>query len=147
MQPPTNDACCTSWYLAPERAQYVRKFMGFVRPENPALEATASKADLISAVKQLCNADSVELMQDMSMIKPPGGREKPWHQDSAYFNYDQQVPVVCTQCRTRAYFNLGRQVPVVCTGTTRRSFLLSFLPSTQSKKKTLRLRCRVLVSE
>ena len=28
------------------------------------------------------------------MIKPPGGREKPWHQDHAYFNYPIETSVV-----------------------------------------------------
>jgi len=26
------------------------------------------------------------LFQDMALLKPPQGREKPWHQDCAYFN-------------------------------------------------------------
>lgn len=78
---------------AAQRAQHVRKFMGFVRPENPALEATATKPELLAAMQKLCGG-KVCLFQDMSMIKPPGGREKPWHQDSAYFNLEPTVPVV-----------------------------------------------------
>jgi phytanoyl-CoA hydroxylase len=27
-----------------------------------------------------------KLFQDMALVKPAGGREKPWHQDHAYFN-------------------------------------------------------------
>jgi hypothetical protein len=100
------------------RARYVRKFMGFVRPENPSLQATACKPELIEMVAKLCaqseadlnphpnhtpnpNSNSnpnrkckVKLFQDMSMVKPPGGREKPWHQDSAYFNLPKSTPVV-----------------------------------------------------
>jgi hypothetical protein len=36
----------------------------------------------------------IRLFQDMSMVKPPGGREKPWHQDGAYFNLASDTPVV-----------------------------------------------------
>lgn len=28
------------------------------------------------------------ILQEMALLKPPGGREKPWHQDCAYFDYD-----------------------------------------------------------
>ena len=28
------------------------------------------------------------------MVKPPGGREKPWHQDAAFFKYPSTVPIV-----------------------------------------------------
>ena len=28
------------------------------------------------------------------MVKPPGGREKPWHQDSAFFKYPVSQPIV-----------------------------------------------------
>ena len=35
-----------------------------------------------------------KMFQDMALIKPPGGREKPWHQDKAYFNVAVDEPVV-----------------------------------------------------
>ena len=30
--------------------------------------------------------DPLEIFQSTALLKPPGGREKPWHQDHAYFN-------------------------------------------------------------
>ena len=29
--------------------------------------------------------DELEVFQSTALLKPPGGREKPWHQDHAYF--------------------------------------------------------------
>lgn len=37
---------------------------------------------------------STTLFQDMAMIKPPNGREKPWHQDHAYFNLPLDTRIV-----------------------------------------------------
>lgn len=34
------------------------------------------------------------LFQDMALVKPPLGREKPWHQDHAYFNFPLATPIV-----------------------------------------------------
>ena len=34
------------------------------------------------------------MFQDMALLKPPSGREKPWHQDKAYFTYTKETPVV-----------------------------------------------------
>jgi hypothetical protein len=122
-----------------ERAEHVRKFMGFAQAEraadHPALFHTAHKPGLLRAVAMLLGApcaspassgaeglpgpsprrledgsgsgvvltdhlkegtqdpkdtavnSNIELFQDMAMIKPPGGREKPFHQDHAYFNH------------------------------------------------------------
>ena len=30
----------------------------------------------------------------MALLKPPRGREKPWHQDHAYFNLPLDTPIV-----------------------------------------------------
>ena len=35
-----------------------------------------------------------ELFQDMALVKPAHGREKPWHQDHAYFNVAIGTPIV-----------------------------------------------------
>ncbi|MAS37407.1 MAG: hypothetical protein CL610_25635 [Anaerolineaceae bacterium] len=66
------------------RAGFVRKFSGFV-DTHPALAAFARKPALINLIERLTGQPS-RLFQDMAMIKPPQGREKPWHQDHAYFN-------------------------------------------------------------
>lgn len=66
------------------RARFVRKFMGFTNQHQP-LKEMAFKQDLLDLVEKLIGETPV-LFQEMAMIKPPGGREKPWHQDHAYFN-------------------------------------------------------------
>lgn len=78
--------------LPPEVKQdYVRKFMWFVDYDE-RLKALADHPKLIGAVTQLIGEAPV-LFQDMALIKPPqGGREKPWHQDHAYF----ELPVATT---------------------------------------------------
>lgn len=70
------------------RMRFVRKFMGFTREENPALQALAEDPSLIRVVGRILGGKP-GLYQDMALIKPPGGREKPWHQDRAYFNLTQ----------------------------------------------------------
>ena len=86
------------------RAPYVRKFMGFVSPggadagagqrgggcgdtgavsnNSPAVQSAAFKKEIIQAACSVCG-EPVRLFQDMAMVKPSGGREKPWHQDHA----------------------------------------------------------------
>ena len=75
------------------RMQYVRKFMGFTREENPALKSLAEDPSLARVLSRLLGGWP-RLYQDMALIKPPGGREKPWHQDRAYFNLTQATPIV-----------------------------------------------------
>ena len=74
------------------RAGYVRKLMGFV-DHNPALSALASHPGIIQLAASLIGAPP-RLFQEMALIKPPGGREKPWHQDQAYFNLPLDTPVL-----------------------------------------------------
>jgi phytanoyl-CoA hydroxylase len=53
---------------------------------------------LLAAVARLLNTAATAtpiLFQDQALLKPPRlGREKPWHQDKAYFNLDKHEPVV-----------------------------------------------------
>ncbi len=67
-----------------EAARPVRKLMHFVDHE-ARLAALAHHTGL-SALMQRLIGDVPELFQDMALLKGPGGREKPWHQDSAYFD-------------------------------------------------------------
>lgn len=80
--------------LAPQIAPQVRKLMGFVGYE-PSIDAIAKDPQLLSVVARLLGCertDQVELFQDMALLKPPrGGREKPWHQDAAFFDIDDRV--------------------------------------------------------
>jgi phytanoyl-CoA hydroxylase len=74
------------------RARYVRKFAGFTATQ-PVLGALARNPSLLRAVEQVVGAPIREF-QDMAMIKPPGGREKPWHQDHAYFDLPLETKIV-----------------------------------------------------
>jgi phytanoyl-CoA hydroxylase len=48
----------------------------------------AQHAGLLAIVRKLVGSD-VRMIQDMALLKPPRvGREKPWHQDAAYFLYE-----------------------------------------------------------
>ena len=76
-----------------ERLDYVRKLMWFVDLD-PRIEAMAYDPGLLKVVEHLLGAEP-EIFQDMALLKPPGiGREKPWHQDHAYFNLPEGTPVV-----------------------------------------------------
>lgn len=73
-----------------ERAQdpelRIRKLAYFVQIE-PRLDATSRHPRLMAAVEQLIGAGA-RLIQDMALLKPPfRGSEKPWHQDTAYFDW------------------------------------------------------------
>jgi phytanoyl-CoA hydroxylase len=78
--------------IEPElRASLVRKFLGFVE-HHPPLAALAYDPGLLGVVRRLIGAAPL-LFQDMALIKPPFGREKPWHQDHAYFNLPIATPI------------------------------------------------------
>ena len=77
-----------------DRMDLVRKFMWFVE-KDPRLLALASDPTIVDVVRRLCGTQDVSMFQDMALLKPPGGgREKPWHQDNAYFNYEPGTPIV-----------------------------------------------------
>ena len=80
--------------LAPaERQDFVRKFMWFVEYD-ARLKALAEHPQLLGVLEQLIG-DTPELFQDMALIKPPRiGREKPWHQDHAYFEIGLEATIV-----------------------------------------------------
>jgi len=71
----------------PGREDYVRKLWSFVDADS-RLKAMADDPTLVAIVERLTGS-AVALFQDMAMLKPPRvGREKPWHQDMAYFRLD-----------------------------------------------------------
>lgn len=74
------------------RASLVRKLAGFTK-EHPPLAALAKKPELKELVKRIVGP-RLRLFQTMAMIKPPRGREKPWHQDHAYFNLPIETKIV-----------------------------------------------------
>ena len=75
------------------RARYVRKFMSFVGMA-PELTNLSRQPALMQLVTRLLGGKRPEMFQDMALVKPGGGREKPWHQDHAYFNVALDTPIV-----------------------------------------------------
>lgn len=77
---------------ATRKQDFVRKFWRFVE-FHPSLMELALDPELLGVVKSLIGETPL-LFQDMALLKPPRiGREKPWHQDHAYFNYDLDTRV------------------------------------------------------
>jgi phytanoyl-CoA hydroxylase len=71
---------------AEELEGYVRKLMWFV-DFDPRLKALSEHRKIKRIVNRLLGSDS-RMIQDMALLKPAHvGREKPWHQDNAYFLY------------------------------------------------------------
>lgn len=76
-----------------ERRDAIRKIFRFVDHE-PRLRALADHPELLGLLEKIM-ADTPELFQDMALVKPPHyGSEKPWHQDTAYFNLPLETTVV-----------------------------------------------------
>lgn len=75
------------------RRRAVRKLMRFV-DFDPRLHELAYDTDLLAVVSLLMDGQQPHLFQDMALLKPPGGSEKPWHQDMAYFNVPIDTPVI-----------------------------------------------------
>jgi phytanoyl-CoA hydroxylase len=77
-----------------QRHDAVRKLMHFC-PQEPRLHALAYHPSLIAVLRTLLGGREPRMFQDMALLKPPKiGREKPWHQDHAYFNLPLGTPVV-----------------------------------------------------
>ncbi|HZO89453.1 MAG TPA: phytanoyl-CoA dioxygenase family protein [Chthonomonadaceae bacterium] len=68
-----------------DRQNAIRKLMDFTRFDD-RLKAIAEHPQLVAVIARLIG-EKPERFQDMALIKPPRlGREKPWHQDHAYFD-------------------------------------------------------------
>jgi phytanoyl-CoA hydroxylase len=80
--------------LGPEaRQDAVRKLMYFVDYDE-RLRAISHAEKLLAVVRKLIGA-TPKMFQDMALLKPPRmGREKPWHQDHAYFDFPIGTRVV-----------------------------------------------------
>lgn len=77
-----------------QRQDVIRKLMYYVEAE-PRLKALSHHAELLAVVRVLIGGHEPFMFQDMALIKPPRrGREKPWHQDQAYFDYPLGTPIV-----------------------------------------------------
>ena len=76
-----------------QRQDVVRKLFKMVEYE-ARIAALAQHPRLIALMARLLG-DTPELFQDQALLKPPLiGREKPWHQDNAYFNLPPETTVV-----------------------------------------------------
>ena len=76
-----------------ERELAVRKLMHFTSWDE-RLNRLADHPKLTPVLEKLLSDREPKLFQDMALLKPPHGREKPWHQDKAYFDVDVNEPVV-----------------------------------------------------
>ena len=75
-----------------ERLDNVRK-IGQFTDYDQRLKDIAFHPKLMPIVEKILGAKA-ELYQSMALIKPPRGREKPWHQDHAYFDLTLDTKVV-----------------------------------------------------
>jgi phytanoyl-CoA hydroxylase len=80
--------------LSPEQKQdYVRKISHFTQWD-ARLHAIATHPKLLALSERLIG-DKPGMFEDKALIKPPRiGREKPWHQDHAYWNLPLDSKVV-----------------------------------------------------
>ncbi len=78
---------------AEERLDCVRKLMPIL-PFDARLQAIAGNPALLETLGRIMG-EPPALSQDMAMLKPPRiGREKPWHQDMAYFDYPTDTTIL-----------------------------------------------------
>lgn len=90
---PSVDPATLDGMAAEKRQDYVRKFMWFVGHDE-RLRALSEDPVLMRVVRRIIGEEPM-LFQDMALLKPPRvGREKPWHQDHAYFDLDLRTRVV-----------------------------------------------------
>lgn len=76
------------------RLDHVRKLAWFVKYDE-RLNRLAHDPTLLKTISRLLGGKEPRLFQDMALLKPPKiGREKPWHQDHAYFDLELTDRVV-----------------------------------------------------
>jgi phytanoyl-CoA hydroxylase len=79
--------------LLENRLDAIRKFWRFTEHE-PRLKQLAYHPKLIQILQRILKESPV-MFQDMALVKPPKiGREKPWHQDHAYFDFPLGTRIV-----------------------------------------------------
>lgn len=76
-----------------ERLDSVRKMMPIINFD-ARLRTPAENPELLDVIGRIMG-ERPTLSQDMAMLKPPRiGREKPWHQDMAYFDFPADTTIV-----------------------------------------------------
>ena len=79
---------------ADERFDCVRKLWDFCRFD-ARMDRVAHGANVRAILKNLFSGQETRMFQDMALLKPPGrGREKPWHQDHAFFDFPLGTQIV-----------------------------------------------------
>ena len=77
-----------------ERADKVRKVFLFSAYE-PRLRGIGVEHPAIQRILTRLLGEAPHMIQDMALLKPPhGGREKPWHQDMAYFRWGPPEKII-----------------------------------------------------
>ena len=77
-----------------ERADKIRKVFRFVEYE-PRLQWVGVEHPAIQRILTRLLGETPHLIQDMALLKPPHvGREKPWHQDMAYFRWGPPEKII-----------------------------------------------------
>jgi phytanoyl-CoA hydroxylase len=80
--------------LSPEQKQDVVRKISHFTQWDARLHAIATHPKLLAACERLIG-DKPGIFEDKALIKPPRiGREKPWHQDHAYWNLPLDAKVV-----------------------------------------------------
>ena len=75
------------------RLDSVRKMMPVV-PYDARMKTASENLALLAVLGRIMG-EPAALSQDQAMLKPPRiGREKPWHQDMAYFDYPTETTIV-----------------------------------------------------
>ena len=78
---------------AEQRQDAIRKIMWFVDYDE-RLRAMAAHPAMLTVLRRLIGSNELTMFQDMALVKPPRiGREKPWHQDMAYFDLPVETTV------------------------------------------------------
>ena len=68
-----------------EISMYIRKFFN-LEHASPLIEHIVHSHPVTQSILRILLGDEPVLFQSMALLKPPGGVEKPWHQDNAYFS-------------------------------------------------------------
>ncbi|MFU8780097.1 MAG: phytanoyl-CoA dioxygenase family protein, partial [Kiritimatiellia bacterium] len=68
-----------------EISLHIRKFFNLEQAA-PIFEKIVFSHPRTQPILRILLGDEPALFQSMALLKPPGGVEKPWHQDNAYFS-------------------------------------------------------------
>jgi phytanoyl-CoA hydroxylase len=94
LEPEKEHAATWQTLSAEERADTVRKLFLFSEFE-PRLKWVGTEHTAIQRILTRLLGEPPQMIQDMALLKPPHiGREKPWHQDMAYFRWGPPEKII-----------------------------------------------------